>query len=559
MDGSQALCTAKNGLKKDGRLTGLKKDNQCFVIPISPHPNPFPLGPWALPKQRTRPNSTASLITVVRNRKKIPKSRHRSPTVMSLRKRQRSASSSRLSSFSSPPSPQPPSSASSAASLSFPNADVVLRLHLDSSCPDGAESDTDCHLGAAADPDSFLDLHVCSASLLRSRYFAALLSDRWSPAPSSAAGGRLSLSVPASSSCPRPFHAHVEVLRLLHTLDFAGAIRFPGDALDLLPVALQLLFDACVEACVRFLEAVPWSEEEEARVLELAPLLPADEAADLLARVSTASTTGEASRSPSEAMLHGLIHSAIHGHPVHAATKAFVAMLLKDYPSRDCVHKVLDEAFLSRLETVKELMGKYASPDFRCTADSDEREAMQRLNLQSAVLNVKHLYWLIERMVDLRVADNAVKLWSDQAPLASDLQKLLNDADMWRNMTPGLPMLVTRCTLKLANSVISGETLVPRQVRVKLVKSWLPVLNVCRETRDIVQPMHFQKSSNCKELEEAFLQIISTLPVPESQELLQQCLGFSTRNVDDCPHLVAAFQTWFRRAARAPQVQGGEN
>jgi hypothetical protein len=53
----------------------------------------------------------------------------------------------------------------------------------------------------------------------------------------------------------------------------------------------------------------------------------------------------------------------------------------------------------------------------------------------------------------------------------------------------------------------------------KLVKSWLPVLNVCR---DIVQPMHFHKSSNCEELEESFLQIISTLPVAEAQELVQQ-------------------------------------
>lgn len=301
---------------------------------------------------------------------------------------------------------------------------------------------------------------------------------------------------------------------------------------------------------------------EESLVLDLAPLLLADEAADLLARVSPppavapSSGPGEAARSASEAMLHGLIHSAIHGHPVHAATKAFVAMLLKDYPSRDCVHKVLDEAFLSRLETVKELMGKYASPDFRVAVDSDEREAIQRLNLQSAVLNVKHLLWLIERMVDMRVADNAVKLWSEQAALAADLQKLLNDADMWRNMTPGLPVLVTKCTLRLANSVVAGETLVPRQVRMKLVRSWLPVLNVCR---DIVQPMHSggYKSPNCQELEETFLQIISTLPVRDAQELLQQCLGFSTRNVDDCPYLVTAFKTWFRRAGRAPQ--GGRN
>jgi hypothetical protein len=79
-------------------------------------------------------------------------------------------------------------------------------------------------------------------------------------------------------------------------------------------------------------------------------------------------------------------------------------------------------------------------------------------------LNVKHLLWLIERMVDMRVADNAVKLWSEQVALAADLQKLLTDADMWRNMAPGLPMLVTRCTLRLANSVVTGETLVSRQV-----------------------------------------------------------------------------------------------
>ncbi|KAM0843095.1 hypothetical protein ACQ4PT_057941 [Festuca glaucescens] len=473
---------------------------------------------------------------------------------MSLRKRQRSASSSRLATLSSPPSP-PRAASSSAASplLSFPKADLFLRLHLD---PSPSPDDDDYHPALAP----FLDLHVSSASLNRSRYFAALLSDRWCPPPSSSPAGRLSLAVPvSSSSCSRPFHAHVEVLRLLHTLDFAGTILAPTDALDILPVALQLLFDACVEACIRFLEAVPWSEDEEARVLDIAPLLPADEAADLLARVSlppaAASGAAAAARSPSEAMLHGLIHSAIHGHPVPAATKAFVAMLLKDYPSRDCVHKVLDEAFLSRLDTVKELMGKYASPDFRIAVDSDEREAIQKLNLHSAVLNVKHLLWLIERMVDMRVADNAVKLWSEQVALAADLQKLLTDADMWRNMAPGLPMLVTRCTLRLANSVVTGETLVSRQVRMKLVRSWLPVLNVCR---DIAQPMHSgYKSTNCQELEETFLQIISTLPVQDAQELLQQCLSFSTRSVDDCQHLVAAFKTWFRRAARAPQ--GGED
>ena len=81
------------------------------------------------------------------------------------------------------------------------------------------------------------------------------------------------------------------------------------------------------------------------------------------------------------------------------------------------------------------------------------------------------------------------------------------------------------------------------------MRDWLPVLNVCR---DIVSPMPSGHKMLQQELEETFLRIISTLPMPDSQGLLQQCLSFSTRDVDDCPHLVGAFKTWFRRANRAP-------
>lgn len=78
------------------------------------------------------------------------------------------------------------------------------------------------------------------------------------------------------------------------------------------------------------------------------------------------------------------------------------------------------------------------------------------------------------------------------------------------------------------------------------MEDWLPVLVVCK---DNVSPMSASNRSMYLDLEETFLRIISTLPMSDSQELLQQCLSFSTRNVDDCPHLVMAFNTWFRRAA----------
>ena len=61
--------------------------------------------------------------------------------------------------------------------------------------------------------------------------------------------------------------------------------------------------------CVRFLEAVPWTEEEENRVVSLIPFLSEEESKELVARVSP---VGE---DACEAMLQGLLSFHIHGTP----------------------------------------------------------------------------------------------------------------------------------------------------------------------------------------------------------------------------------------------------
>ncbi|XP_078171225.1 BTB/POZ domain-containing protein At3g05675-like [Carex rostrata] len=429
-------------------------------------------------------------------------------------------------------------------------SDLILRLSLDPSLIASGSDDA-----ATTPPISppILDLHVSSSSLRRARFFDALLSDRWQDNKNASDKSpriiTLTVGPSATGTCRRRRHfdGHVSVIRLLHTLDFASCVRSPTDALDLLPVALELLFDDLIRYCLRFLDTVPWTEEEEKHVLTMVPMLQLHESKDLLSRIFPVQS--DASNSPSEKMLADLINSAIHAPPNSATVKTFVAKILRDYPAIDSIMKVLDSSFVHSLDAVKELMGKYASPDFRVAGDNDEREAMQRLHLHAAMTNIKHLYWIIERMVEMRVADNAVREWSDQSGLSADLLKTLKD-DNYRNIAPGLPVFVTRCTLKLAGAVVSGHTLAPPQLRASLVNVWLPVLNACRDLAFL--PGGSQRTV-FHELEETFLQIISTLPIADAQELLQQCLSFSTRNVDDCPHLVNAFKTWFRRADRAPQ------
>ncbi|KAG6651767.1 BTB/POZ domain-containing protein At1g63850-like isoform X3 [Carya illinoinensis] len=331
-------------------------------------------------------------------------------------------------------------------------ADVILRLFIEPSSFDSPTTIT-----AASDSDVQIYLH--SHVLQRSKYFSALLSDRWQPPPGLKTGKnpnpkplKLNLGVPPT---PGSLQSHLSVLQLLYCSDISNSIDSASNALDLLPVALELLFEDCVKSCVQFLEAVPWTEDEEKRVLGLIPSLKEEESKELLDRVSPGQTD------LCEEMLHGLVLSAIHNYPNMAIVKAFVAKLLRDLSSRDAAKRVLESAFETSLKVVKESLEEYSSPDFR--GDHNETEAIQRLNLHKAMTNGRHLLWLVERMIELRVADSAVKEWSDQAAFTADFQRAFRD-DAWRNIVPGLPVVVLRCTTKLANAVAAGNILATRQV-----------------------------------------------------------------------------------------------
>ncbi|WOH13795.1 hypothetical protein DCAR_0933306 [Daucus carota subsp. sativus] len=406
-------------------------------------------------------------------------------------------------------------------------ADVILRLYIDNS-----EDDADISAGA---DQSDVVLYLHSSVLSKSKYFDALLSGRWQNDTDSASKLKVSLRVTNVL-----IEDYVNVIKLLYCDDFTDVICSVAIAIAILPVALELLFEDCVKACVRFLEAVPWTEDEERMVIALVPMLKREECEKLLARVLPEQVNS------SEEMLYELLVVAIHNLSNMAFAKAFVAKLLRDYSCKESARRVLDRVFLKTLKEVKYSLEEYSRPEFR--VDNNETEAIQRLHLHTAMKSGRNLLWIIERMVELGVADLAVVEWTNQDSLTTDLQRAFRD-EAWRNIVPALPGVVLRCTSKLANVVVSGSILVDRKVRMKLVEDWLPVLRVCKEN---VSPGISNYKSLYLELEETFLKITSTLPMADSQMLLKECLSFSTRNVDDCPHLVTAFNTWFRRANQPP-------
>lgn len=474
--------------------------------------------------------------------------------MQSAKKKQRISSSSRLASLAERPPPtvieQRPGSSrvefvefeSDGKSKCLSNnplvfndpavADVVLFLHTPS--PDPCDRKF----------DSSMEIFLHARVLEQCKYFATVLSERWqesrqfSEGPNHEKRTCINMTVPSS----RGVDPYMLVLQLLYAKDFKGLISDVSTALSCLPVAAEWLYDECITACVQYLEAVPWTEDEEKRVLEVVTSLQLRESAQLLARITPVNTRAV------HDMLGELVYAAIHSHPngANGATvKAFVARLLNDHDSRPTVKLVLDGAFAGSLKSVQESVEEYSSPNVR--ARHDEIEALQRMSLHTASLNSKHLLWLVERMTELRVADNAVLEWSEQMVFCANLMRVFND-DAWRTIAPSLSALVLRCTFRLASAVAGGSMIASCQVRKKLVEYWLPVLLASRDNPSPtastlkLQVLH-------QELEDVFLRIISTLPLKDAQTLLPLCLSFATRCVEDCPHLMAAFNLWFRRAS----------
>ncbi|KAL8156320.1 BTB/POZ domain-containing protein At3g05675-like isoform X2 [Apium graveolens] len=429
-----------------------------------------------------------------------------------------------------PSSLTPPQSLSSTSFLynDDSTADVILRLY--------DNSDENPDLSAGAD-QSDVEIYLHSSVLTRSKYFDALLSDRWQKDIETDSKSKSKVSLEISNGS---IDDYVNVLKLLYCDDFTAVISSVSIAISILPIALELLFEDCVKACVKFIEAVPWTEDEERVVISLIPMLKREECDELLARVSPANVN------TSEEMLIELLKVAINNLSNMAFAKAFVAKLMRDYSCKESARRVLDRVFLDTLKEVKMSLEEYSRPDFR--VDNNETEAMQRLHLHTAMKNGRNLLWIIERMIELGVADRAVVEWTNQDSLPTDLQRAFRD-ELWRNIVPALPGVVLRCTSKLANVVVSGSILADKKVRMKLVEDWLPVLRVSKE--NVSAGMSNYKSLYL-ELEETFLKITSTLPMSDSQRLLKECLSFSTRNIDDCPHLVTAYNTWFRRAKQHP-------
>lgn len=105
-------------------------------------------------------------------------------------------------------------------------------------------------------------LYLHSQILGKSEYYKAMLSDRWS-------SKKRPLEV--KSTICHSFQKYIKCIKLMYFSQSGKSLCFysTDEVVSILPIASELLFQDCIQECMRYLDAVYWNPAQEAQLLDL--------------------------------------------------------------------------------------------------------------------------------------------------------------------------------------------------------------------------------------------------------------------------------------------------
>lgn len=289
------------------------------------------------------------------------------------------------------------------------------------------------------------------------------------------------------------------------------------------------MFDLGIASCLEYLEAVPWSKDEEEKVISnLSQLQLEDSASEVLLRVSSEPSTSAQADDILLRLLTGVLQAK--DDKARREMKSLISRLLReDAPINS---NTLD---ISK-DTLYHLCHGCISSLVLCLSDAtsvDETRRDRGVLMGEIAREADNLQWIVDILVDKKMADEFVKLWADQNELANMHSKI---PTMYRHE-------ISRVTAQLCIAIGRGHILVPKDTRFSLLSTWLEALY-----EDFGWMRRACRSVDKKLVEDGLSQTILTLPLPQQQTILLNWFDRFLNKGDDCPNVQRAFEVWWRRA-----------
>ncbi|KAK8685060.1 hypothetical protein V6N13_041070 [Hibiscus sabdariffa] len=353
-----------------------------------------------------------------------------------------------------------------------------------------------------------------------SRFFAVKLSDRSSETNGS--GEPYSVEI---TDCD-DVEVYIETLRLMYCKDLRKMLMREdvSNVLGILKVSAAIGFDAGVLSCLEYLEAAPWTEDEEEKVASLLAELRLESvgAGEVLKRVSVEVTNGN-DNGDNERVLLKLLHVVLQGKDEKARRemKELILKMLRENPSQNDLRK---ESLYSACNGCLELLRHH----FLRAASSDLQEVNQ-INRQA-----DNLHWILDILIDRQIAEDFLKSWASQSELSESHSKV-----------PAIHRFeISRVTARLFVGIGKGQLLASKEVRYLLLQTWL--VPFYDDFRWMMR--RASKGLDRHLIEESLSNTILTLPLSLQQDILLAWFDRFLNSGEDCPNIQRGFEVWWRRA-----------
>ncbi|XAR60509.1 hypothetical protein NMG60_11033922 [Bertholletia excelsa] len=302
--------------------------------------------------------------------------------------------------------------------------------------------------------------------------------------------------------------------------------------LGLLKVSAAIMFDAGITSCLQYLDAVPWSEEEEEKVIaHLNELQLQDSVSEVLQRVSTEPSISSRADDIFLKLLTGVLQAK--DEKARREMKNLISRMLREDNSNN-------DNCLNRLDISKDTLyhlchGCLSSLILYLSeaTSMDDSKRDRGVLMGEIAREADNMQWIVDILIHKKMVDDFVKLWADQKELAILHSKI---PTMYRHE-------ISRITAQLCIAIGRGNVLVPKDIRFSLLSTWLEALY-----EDFGWMRRACRSIDKKLVEDGLSQTILTLPLPQQQVILLNWFDRFLNKGDDCPNIQRAFEVWWRRA-----------
>lgn len=281
-------------------------------------------------------------------------------------------------------------------------------------------------------------------------------------------------------------------------------------------------------SCLEYLEAVPWSEDDDEKVVsELRQLQLLESATEVLQRVSSEPSTSTRADDIFLKLLSGVMQAK--DDKARREMKTLISRLFSEDSSdhdnkldvsKDALYSLCHRCLSSLVLCLSEVTGM------------DDSRRDRGVVMGEIAREAENVQWIVDILIDRKIGDDFVKLWADQKELAALHSKI---PTMYRHE-------ISKITAQLCIEIGRGRILVPKDTRFSLLATWLEALY-----DDFGWMRRASRSVDKKLVEDGLSQTILTLPLLQQQAILLNWFDQFLSKGDDCPNIQKAFEVWWRR------------